>query len=85
MIKKDVVFSWGPQEKHDFKIITKSILEEPTMMSLDFEFVFTLYTFSSDTSYVVVLTQKGNEDHEIPISFMSLHLQRSIIKLSSIR
>jgi hypothetical protein len=40
-------------------------------MSLDFSQDFTLYTFSSDRSYVVVLTQKNVESNEITISFMS--------------
>jgi hypothetical protein len=39
-------------------------------MSLDFTKEFTLYTFASDRSYVAVLTQKNNDNNEIPISFM---------------
>ena len=39
-------------------------------MSPDFSQDFTLYTFSSDRSYVVVLTQKNVENHEVPITFM---------------
>ena len=41
-------------------------------MSLDFSQHFTLYTFASDRSYVVVLTQNNVEHNEIPIAFMSL-------------
>jgi hypothetical protein len=40
-------------------------------MSPDFSQDFTLYTFASDRSYVVVLTQKNAENHEVPITFMS--------------
>jgi hypothetical protein len=40
-------------------------------MSPDFSQDFTLYTFASDRSYVVVLTQKNVESNEIPIAFMS--------------
>jgi hypothetical protein len=40
-------------------------------MSPDFTKDFTLYTFASDRSYVAVLTQKNNDNNEIPISFMS--------------
>jgi hypothetical protein len=39
-------------------------------MSLDFSQDFTLYTFASDQSYVVVLMQKNVESNEIPIAFM---------------
>jgi hypothetical protein len=40
-------------------------------MSPDFLQDFTLYTFSSDRSYVVVLTQKNVENNEVPITFMN--------------
>ena len=40
-------------------------------MSPYFDKDFTLYTFSTNVSYDVVLTQKKTEDMEIPISFMS--------------
>jgi hypothetical protein len=40
-------------------------------MSLVFSQDFTLYTFSSDFSYDVVLTQKNTENNEVPIAFMS--------------
>jgi hypothetical protein len=40
-------------------------------MSPDFSQNFTLYTFASDRSYVVVLTQKNAEKNKVPIAFMS--------------
>jgi hypothetical protein len=40
-------------------------------MSPDFSQDFTLYTFASDRSYAVVLTQKNVENNEVPIAFMS--------------
>ena len=40
-------------------------------MSLNFSQDFTLYTFASNRSYFVVLTQKNIESNEIPIAFMS--------------
>jgi hypothetical protein len=40
-------------------------------MSPNFSKDFTLYTFASDRSYVAVLTQKNDDNNEIPISFMS--------------
>jgi hypothetical protein len=71
LIKKDVLYKWGPQENLAFNSIRKSITEAPSLMSPDFYKYFTLYTFASDKSYVVVLTQKNVENNEIPISFMS--------------
>ena len=40
-------------------------------MSPDFSQDFTLYTFSSDRSYAIVLTQKNAQNNEVPIAFMS--------------
>jgi len=75
MIKKDVLFKWGPQENLAFNSIRKSIIEAPSLMSPDFSKDFTMYTFASDRSYVVVLTQKNVENNEVPISFMSYALK----------
>jgi hypothetical protein len=71
LIKKDIQYHWGPQESQAFDSIKKSIIEAPSLMSPDFSRDFTLYTFASDRSYVVVLTQKNVESNEIPIAFMS--------------
>jgi len=40
-------------------------------MSPDFSQDFTLYTFTSDRSYAIILTQNNAENNEIPIAFMS--------------
>jgi hypothetical protein len=39
-------------------------------MSPDFSQDFTLYTFASDHSYIVVLAQKNAENNEVPIAFL---------------
>jgi hypothetical protein len=70
LIKKDILYKWGSQENKSFNSIRKSIIEAPSLMRHDFSQDFTLYTFASDKSYVVVLTQKNVESNEIPISFM---------------
>jgi hypothetical protein len=70
LIKKDAQYHWGPLENQDFNAIKKAIIDTPSLMSLDFSQDFTLYTFSSDCSYVVVLTQKNTENNEVPIAFM---------------
>ena len=71
LIKKDVLYIWGPQESHVFDSIRKEIIEAPSLMSPDFSQDFTLYTFASDRFYVVVLTQKNVESNETPIAFKS--------------
>jgi hypothetical protein len=70
MIKNDVLYRWGSQEIQDFNSIRKSIIKAHSLMSLDFSQDFTLYTFSYDKSYAVVLTPKNAQNNEIPISFM---------------
>ena len=44
-------------------------------MSPDFRKDFILYTFASDISYATVLTQKNQQEDEVPISFMSSNLK----------
>jgi len=56
LIKKDIQYHWGPQESQAFDSIKKSIIESPSLMSPDFSRDFTLYTFTSDRSSIVVLT-----------------------------
>jgi hypothetical protein len=71
LIKKDVLYRWGPQEIWAFNSVRKAIIESPSLMSPNFSQDFTLYTFAYDRSYVVVLTQKNTESNEIPIGFMN--------------
>jgi hypothetical protein len=75
LIKKYVLYCWGPQESQALDSIRKTIIEAPSLMSPDFSQDFTLYTFASDRSYVVVLTQKNAESDEIPIAFMSSYFK----------
>lgn len=49
-------------------------------MSPDFLREFILYTFATDTSYAVLLTQKNLDGDEVPISFMSAGLDGSQLK-----
>jgi len=67
LIKNNVLYRWGSQESQDFDSIGKFIIEAPSLMSPDFSQDFTLYTFASDRSYVIVLTQENDERNEIPI------------------
>ena len=71
LIKKNVLFKWSETQKDAFVKIRKSIMDAPALMPLDFDKDFILYTFATDFSYVVVLTQKHAKDTKIPISFMS--------------
>jgi hypothetical protein len=75
LIKKDVLYHWGPKESQAFDSIRKTIVEAPSLISPDFSQDFMLYTFAFDQSYVAVLTQKNVESNEILIAFMSSSFQ----------
>jgi len=75
MMKKVVVYEWSDEAKEVFRRIKEAIVEAPTLVNPDFSKEFFLYTFSSNVSYVVVLTQRNNKGNEAPISYMSSNLQ----------
>ena len=57
-----------------FSKIKTSISHAPSLKSSNFEKDFILYTFASNDSLAVVLTQKEDGADEYPISFMSTGL-----------
>ena len=75
MVKQSVQFKWTDVEKNAFSKIKTSITHAPSLKSPNFEKDFILYTFASDYSLAVVLTQKEDGEDEYPISFMSIGLQ----------
>ena len=84
LIKKDVLFKWYDIQKDAFINIRKAIMDALALMSPDFDKDFILYTFATDFSYVVVLTQKDAEDTEIPILFMSSTFKGAKLKYTQI-
>ena len=83
MIKKDFNFKWTRERREAFENIKEAIVEAPTLRSPNFDNKFILYTFASDHSIVVVLTQK-NEGDEFSISFMGTSLQGAELKYPAI-
>ena len=75
MVKQSVQFKWIDIEKSSFKEIKIAIAHAPSLRSPDFENAFVLYTFASNNSLAVILTQKGELGDKYPISFMSTELQ----------
>jgi len=84
MINKNAIYKWDQWEKVNFARIKQEILNSPTLYSPDFGKDFLLYTFSSETSLVVVLTQKDDQGNMRPISFMSVVLWGYELNYSSI-
>ena len=58
MIKKDTNFKWTKERREAFEKIKEAIAEDPTFQSPNFDRELILYTFASDHSTVVVITQK---------------------------
>ena len=71
LVKKESLLKYFDVQKDVFKSIKKSILEAPTLFLPDFSRDFVLYNFSTDISYDAMLSQRNNEDVEIPVSLMS--------------
>ena len=65
-------------------MIKQSIVNAPFLTTPNFLNPFTLYTFSSDKSYVDVLTQMNDQQFEAPTSFFSSNLQGAELNYTSI-
>jgi len=84
MIKKDAIYNWDQREKYAFTHIKQVISHAPTLYSLDFSKDFLLYSFDSNTSLAVILSQKENQGNMWPISFMIVGLQESKLNYPTI-
>ena len=72
------------EQRNAFVEIRKAIAEALALMSPDFNKDFILYTFSTNFSNAIVLTQKHHDDAEIPISFMSSTFKGAELNYSQI-
>ena len=84
MIKRDSNCKWTKERKEAFEKIKEAFAEAPTLRSPNFDNEFILYTFASDHSIVVVLTQKNEDEEEFLVSFMSTGLQGAKFKYPTI-
>ena len=84
MIKKDFNFKWTKERREAFENIKETIAKAPTLRSPNFDNEFMIYTFASDHSIVVVLTQKNEEGEEFLVSCMSTGLQGAELKYPTI-
>ena len=62
---------WGMVGTVKNYCVTQAIINAPSLVIPDYSKHFLLYTFASETSYAVVLTQLNEEYIEAPISFLS--------------
>ena len=84
MINKNFNLKWTKERREAFDKIKEAIAKAPTLWSPNFDNEFILYTFASDHSIVVVLTQKNEEGEELLVSFMSTGIQGDELNYPSI-
>jgi len=84
MIKKNSNFKWGLGEHEAFNLIKQAIINAPSLSTPNFSEYFILYTFSSEKSYVAILTQANQEKAEAPIAFFSSNLQGAELNYSDV-
>lgn len=80
MLKKDTKFYWDEEASKAFGEIKKAIQEAQVLKSPDYSKPFSLFSFASYHTVVVVLLQKDNEGYEHPIAFYSKSLQVAELK-----
>ena len=64
MLRKDHEVKWTVSSRHAFDQIKKVISESPTLASPDYTKPFSIFSFSSETTLVVVLLQKNEDSHD---------------------
>ena len=74
MIKKYSLFKWGHLEHEAFNLIKQATINALSLGMPNFSNHFTLYTFTSEKSYVAILTQENQDKVKAPISFFSSNL-----------
>jgi len=80
MLKKDANIEWTPVAKATFEDIKEAISNAPVLASPDYTKPFYIYSFLSTHSVAAALTQKGENDEEKPIAFMSAPLKDAQLK-----
>eukprot|EP00253_Pinus_taeda_P019001 PITA_19001 len=81
--KKASNFKWGQDEHEAFNLIKQAITNAPSFATPNFSKPFILYTFASNKSYSLILTQTNQEKVEAPIAFFSSNLQGAELNYSA--
>jgi hypothetical protein len=75
MIRNDTLFKWNTIEKDAFNSIKKSTIQAPSLLSPNYNKELVLYTFAFEKYYASMLSQKNDQNIEVPICFKSSALQ----------
>jgi len=84
MIKNNSIFKWGQDECEAFNLIKQVIVNAPSLATPNFSDPFILYTFASDRSYVLILTQANQDKAESPVAFFSSNIQGAKLNFSDV-
>ena len=84
MLKKDAEIKWTNQVRNSFEDIKKSIMEAPTLISLDYTKGFYIFSFACYDTVAAVLLQKNDEGLDHPIGFFSRTLRDAELKYDPI-
>lgn len=84
MMSEKVAFRWNEAGRKDFEEIKKIIVHALTLVNLDFNKDFIIYCYASKHTMSEILVQKGEDNEEVPISFMSIPLKKHELKYSQI-
>jgi hypothetical protein len=80
MLKRDTKIKWTIEEKHSFDQVKQALTQSPVLISPDFTKDFLIFSFASEHTNAVVLLQKNNEGHELPMAFFSKSLRDVALK-----
>ena len=69
LLKKDVTFSWDTEKDHSFANLKKLLCTAPVLTHPDFSKEFILTTDASYEGIGYVLSQKGDDGNEHPLSY----------------
>ncbi|XP_059064237.1 uncharacterized protein LOC131856454 [Cryptomeria japonica] len=77
-------FKWNEAGRKAFKEIKKEIAHAPTLVNPDFNKDFIIYCYASEHTMSGILVQKGEDNEEVLIFFMSIPLKKHELKYSQI-
>ena len=83
LTKKDVKYSWGPEQQEAFVTLKRALISPPVLRYPDFSKQFIVNTDASATAVAAILTQK-HDGVELPICFSSRTLNAAERRYSAI-
>lgn len=75
MLKKGLEVRWTDAARKSFDSIKKAIMEAPTLISLDYNKEFHIFSFASEDTIATVLLQVDEEGSKHPVAFFSKNLR----------